>query len=123
MAASMAVLTEMTESDEISRAVEQVTWLINRLKEKLEGRPGVVEVRGLGLMIGIELNQPVAPVIEAARRRGLLVSPAGPQVVRLLPPLVTEPAQLEKAVDILTAAWEEVEKGESVSGVGHGGRI
>ncbi|BCU83185.1 acetylornithine aminotransferase [Polycladomyces abyssicola] len=123
MAAARAVLTEMKQSDVLSRAAEHGTWLITRLKEKLEGRPGVVEVRGLGLMIGIELNQPVAQVIEAARQRGLLVSPAGPQVVRLLPPLVTERTQLEEAVDILTAALEEVEKGESVSGVGHGGRI
>jgi acetylornithine aminotransferase len=71
-------------------------------------------------MIGIELNGPAAPVIDVARRRGLLVSPAGPQVVRLLPPLVTERAQFEEAVDILTAALEEVESGESVSGVGNG---
>jgi acetylornithine/N-succinyldiaminopimelate aminotransferase len=123
MAAARAVLTEMTESDVLSQTADHGMWLIKRLKEKLEGRPTVAEVRGLGLMIGIELNGPAAPVIEAARRRGLLVSLAGPQVVRLLPPLVTDRAQLEEAVNILTAALEEVENGESVSGVGHGGRL
>jgi acetylornithine aminotransferase len=123
MAAAKAVLTEMKETDVLSRAAEHGAWLITHLKETLKGCSTVVEVRGLGLMIGIELNKPAAPVIEAARQCGLLVSPAGPQVVRLLPPLVTERAQLEKAADILTAALEEVEKGESVSGVGHGGRV
>ena len=61
----------------------------------------VVAVRGRGLMWGIELVEPAAPYVTAARERGLLVCPAGAQVIRLVPPLVVTREELERAVAIL----------------------
>lgn len=61
----------------------------------------VVEVRGRGLMWGVRLEGPVAPVVTAARERGLLVCSAGPDVVRLIPPLVVSDEEIDRAVEIL----------------------
>src|SRR5207302_1871711 len=63
-------------------------WLGARLARLAAGAPRVREVRGRGLMWGLELAEPAAPLVAAARARGLLVVTAGPQVIRLLPPLV-----------------------------------
>ncbi len=54
------------------------------------GSPLVREVRGLGLMVGVELKRKVAPVVEALFRRGVLALPTGTTVIRFLPPLVIE---------------------------------
>ena len=59
------------------------------------------EVRGRGLIWGIELTEPVAPLVARALELGLLTVPAGPDVLRLLPPLVVSEAEIERAVSIL----------------------
>jgi acetylornithine/N-succinyldiaminopimelate aminotransferase len=61
----------------------------------------VVAVRGRGLMWGLELVEPAAPYVSAARERGLLVCTAGAQVIRLVPPLVVTLEELERGVAIL----------------------
>jgi len=58
-------------------------------------------VRGRGLMWGIELTEPAAPFVTAARENHLLVATAGPTVLRLLPPLVISTDELERGVAIL----------------------
>src|SRR5881409_2517929 len=63
-------------------------WLGAHLARLAAGAPRVREVRGRGLMWGLELAEPAAPIVAAARERGLLVVTAGPQVIRLLPPPV-----------------------------------
>lgn len=63
--------------------------------------PLIREVRGLGLLIGIELKKRVQPYLEALCDRGILALPAGPNVLRLLPPLVITEAQLDQALDIV----------------------
>ncbi|MGH7568216.1 MAG: aspartate aminotransferase family protein [Gemmatimonadales bacterium] len=61
----------------------------------------VREVRGRGLMWGIELSEPAAPLVAILRERGLLVATAGPNVLRLVPPLVMTGGQLERGVAML----------------------
>jgi acetylornithine aminotransferase len=68
----------------------------------LIGKHGVEEVRGRGLMIGIALSSPAAPVIDKARENGLLILSAGPQVLRILPPLITSTEEIRQAAEILT---------------------
>jgi len=63
--------------------------------------PKVKEVRGVGLMWGLELSQPAAPFVTAARELGLLITTAGPSVLRLVPPLVISNAELDRAVTLL----------------------
>ena len=63
--------------------------------------PLIREVRGRGLLLGIELSRRVQPYLEALRERGVLALPAGPNVIRLLPPLVISEEQLERALDVV----------------------
>jgi acetylornithine/LysW-gamma-L-lysine aminotransferase len=98
-AAALAVL-EVMEREELPRqAAEKGAYLMEKLR-KLDS-PMVREVRGLGLMIGIETKQKVAPILQALQQRRLLALSAGLTVIRLLPPLVISYAQLDQAVAAL----------------------
>lgn len=63
--------------------------------------PLISEVRGQGLLIGVEMTQPVAPLLQLAREQGLLIINAGDNVVRICPPLIIEKEQIDEAVRIL----------------------
>ena len=76
-------------------------WLGARLERLAAVSPRVAAVRGRGLLWGLELSEPAAPFVVAARERGLLVLTAGLQVIRLIPPLVISEAELERGVTIL----------------------
>ena len=71
--------------------------------------PMIREVRGLGLMIGIDLRRRVTPVLKALMERGVLALPAGPTVLRLLPPLVVTEEQLIEVFDAMLEALEVLE--------------
>ena len=71
--------------------LERLASVISRVKA----------VRGRGLLWGIELSEPAAPFVAAARERGLLVLTAGPDVIRLIPPLVITDPELERGVAML----------------------
>lgn len=75
--------------------------LMDGLRSGVASCPAVREIRGRGLMIGIELDRPAGSVVNAAAEEGLIVVAAGKDVVRLLPPLIVGAADVECAVDIL----------------------
>jgi predicted acetylornithine/succinylornithine family transaminase len=68
---------------------------------ELTSLPTVREVRGVGVMWGIELNTPAAPVVARALQHGLVVTSAGERVIRLLPPLVISAAETDEGVAVL----------------------
>jgi acetylornithine/succinyldiaminopimelate/putrescine aminotransferase len=68
----------------------------------------IVEVRGAGVMRGLQLNIDAAPVVEQARQRGLLVNRTDEKVVRLLPPLTIEAADIDRAVDVLDEVFAAI---------------
>jgi len=84
------------------------TFLEAKLREMQKKHPAIVEVRGAGLMWGLELNVDAAPVHEAAIRQGVLVNRTAGKVIRLLPPLVITEAELDRALGLLDAAFSEV---------------
>jgi acetylornithine/LysW-gamma-L-lysine aminotransferase len=96
-AAALAVLDVLENTDLITRARKLGEAALLYLQEHLP-TSAVREVRGRGLMIGIELRSKVAPVLKALQARGVLALPAGPSVLRLLPPLVIEQDDLWRAV-------------------------
>jgi len=73
--------------------------------------PMIREVRGLGLRIGIDLRRRVTPVLKALMERGVLALPAGPTVLRLLPPLIVTEDQLSEVFDAMLEALEMLEVG------------
>ncbi len=104
-AASSAVLRVLAEE----RLPERAARLGAAAFAELRGAraPAIREIRGLGLMIGIELRQRVTPVLKELLHRGVWALPAGPTVLRLLPPLTIPEPDLERAigaiVDVLRA--------------------
>jgi acetylornithine/LysW-gamma-L-lysine aminotransferase len=105
-AASLAALRFLEENALPERAAELGAWFIDRLRQIQS--PLVREVRGLGLMVGIELKQKVTPYLQALMGLGVLALPAGLTVLRFLPPLVISQADLEVVAaavqDVLTAS-------------------
>jgi len=101
MAAVKATIEMMLADNIPQRAAESGEYLKARLREKLAGCPIVREVRGLGLIVGIECAEPVAELVSEIHRRGLLVVTAGPNVIRLLPNLLVTREEIDLAVDIL----------------------
>ena len=79
-----------------------------RLRALALQHPIIVEVRGIGLMFGLQLRSDATAVINLARERGLLVNRTDEKVVRMLPPLNIEAAQLDRAVDILDGVLASV---------------
>jgi acetylornithine/N-succinyldiaminopimelate aminotransferase len=73
-----------------------------RLREGLGALPHVEEVRGRGLLIGAELDCSAGALVDACLDAGLLVSAAGPDVLRLTPPLVVSPEEIHACLSILT---------------------
>ena len=61
----------------------------------------VREVRGRGLLLGVELSHAAGPVVDACRERGLLVLSAGDRVLRLAPPLIVQPADCRRALEVI----------------------
>jgi acetylornithine/LysW-gamma-L-lysine aminotransferase len=107
-AAALAAIDVIESQNLAERAAQLGAWFL----EELRGiqSPMVREVRGLGLMCGIELRQKVTPILQALMARGVLALPAGLTVLRFLPPLVIEKedlAQVVTAVDEVLHAAEE----------------
>jgi acetylornithine/N-succinyldiaminopimelate aminotransferase len=79
-----------------------------RLRALALQHPSIIEVRGVGLMRGLQLNMDATTVIDTARDRGLLVNRTDERVVRLLPPLNIETADIDRAVDMLDGVFAAV---------------
>ncbi len=73
----------------------------------------ILDVRGAGLLWGIELNSDAAPVVDAALGRGLLINRTAGTVVRLLPPLTITEAEIDSALSMLEAAMAALRVGVS----------
>jgi predicted acetylornithine/succinylornithine family transaminase len=75
-----------------------------RLAAGLGGLPGVLEVRGRGLMLGAELDRPAGPIVAACLAAGLLVGSAGETVLRLTPPLTVTADEIDTGLSLLQEA-------------------
>ena len=98
-AAAVAALGVMEEEELPRQALVKGAYLMDQLK-RIES-PNIREVRGMGLMIGVELKQKVAPYVKALQEKKIIVLNAGMTVIRLLPPLVISYQQMDHLVDVL----------------------
>ena len=96
--AALAVLDAIERERLVAHAADLGQQLLEGFREQLSGLPGVKEIRGLGLMIGIELDRPCAELVRRALDRGLLINVTAERVIRLLPPLVTTEHQAQMIV-------------------------
>lgn len=105
-AASLAVLGVLEEEDLPARAAELGERLLADLRAL--DNPVIREVRGLGLMVGVDLRVRVTPALKSLMERGVLALPAGSTVLRLLPPLVIREADLQTVVGAIGEALDEL---------------
>lgn len=104
-AAANAALSVMQEENLPGQAESKGKYLLEKLR-RIDS-PLIREVRGLGLMVGIELKQKALPYIKAMRERKVIVLNAGLTVIRLLPPLVITYEQIDYLVEMLTEVLKE----------------
>jgi acetylornithine/LysW-gamma-L-lysine aminotransferase len=105
-AAALATLEELEMEDLPARSGD----LGGRMLEDLRAMdlPLIREIRGRGLMIGIDLRARVTPALKGLMERGVLALPAGPTVLRLLPPLVVRPDELETVREAIAVTLNEM---------------
>jgi acetylornithine/N-succinyldiaminopimelate aminotransferase len=101
MRAGVETLKIMEEDQLMANADHVGKHLFAALERELGGLKGVSEIRGQGLMIGIELDRPCGVILTRALDAGLLLSVTADKVVRLLPPLIFTTAQADEVVAIL----------------------
>jgi predicted acetylornithine/succinylornithine family transaminase len=102
-AAAIAAIEAIEQENLLQRTVELGEYIIAKANALAEKTGVVRQVRGLGLMIGIELEVPAAPIADAALKEGLRINATQDVVLRLLPAMVTTNEQVDEAFEILTA--------------------
>ena len=108
MRAGLVTIDVMEEDGLLDHATAMGEVLMGGMRRELAGVPGVREVRGTGLMIGIELDRPCGEVVGLALKAGLVLNVTANSVVRLLPPLILSREQAELAVATLAPILRDV---------------
>ena len=101
--AALAVCSTITQHHLWDTAAALGTQIMDGLRAALAGVAGVIEIRGQGLMIGVQLDRPCTDLVRSALDEGLLINVTADSVVRLLPPLVMDAPQAEQLVSKLSA--------------------
>jgi acetylornithine aminotransferase len=102
-AAGLAVLDVLEQNDLATRAENLGTRMLLGLAEALNGNAHVTDIRGKGLMIGIELDRPCGELVKRALEQGLLINVTAERTVRLLPPLILSDAEADQIVQQVSA--------------------
>lgn len=105
--ATMRTLLEESIADDARR---KGAWLRAELEKLKEGHSTIREVRGLGLMIGVEFSFATKPLMLAMIERGVLANATADTVLRLVPPLVITEEEMRIVVDVIAAALTEIEE-------------
>jgi acetylornithine/LysW-gamma-L-lysine aminotransferase len=109
-AAGLAALHAYRGEGLIEQSARLGALMLEQLRSSLHGHAMVRDVRGLGLMLAVELRTKVAPVLKSLmQQHGVIALPAGPTVLRMLPPLVITEEQIDLAVGAVTRAVGELE--------------
>ncbi|KAG0568924.1 hypothetical protein KC19_6G052100 [Ceratodon purpureus] len=108
--AALAVLDRIQAPGFLESVAEKGAYLKSQLQEKLGKNPHVKEVRGEGLLVGIQLDVPASPLVAAALKAGLLILTAGKgDVVRLAPPLIISKQEIDQAVEIIQSCMPSLQ--------------
>ena len=97
--AALAVLNTVNEPGMLKHIREMGQYLVQSL-EAMKA-PGVLQVRGMGLMVGIEFADKVDPIVTEAAQKGVLVLSAGQNVLRLLPPYIVQKQDIDRLIAVL----------------------
>lgn len=100
--AALAVIEVIEQESLVDQARQHGQYLLDSFIQSLAGTDSVVEIRGKGMMIGIELDRPCADLVKQALDKRLLINVTATNTIRLLPPLITTTEQCDQIVSILT---------------------
>jgi acetylornithine/N-succinyldiaminopimelate aminotransferase len=106
---ALAVVREVLKQD-IPGHVQKVGGrLMQKLNDLRATRPYITDVRGMGLLVGVELDADVSgQVVAESMKEGLLLNAPAPNVIRFMPPLVLTEAEVDEAVEILARVLDRV---------------
>ncbi len=107
-AAALATLTTILDEDLVQHAAQMGGRLMHELQRIQRAHRTVTAIRGEGLLVGMELDREVRPVLARCLEQGLLVSSAGETVIRFAPPLIVGQEEVKRAVDVLDTVLGEV---------------
>ena len=96
-----ACLKTIEKENIAEQAAEKGNYMMNLIREKTKHIDTVKDIRGLGLMIGVELDQPARPVVEKMFEYRVLSNAAGGNVIRIVPPIVITKEEIDQVVDVL----------------------
>ena len=97
--AALSVIEQLKTNNLVARAGELGERIAERLKQKLDNTPGVVSIRGRGLMLGVELDEPCGPMMKMALDEGLLITVTADTVARILPPYILTDKEADELAD------------------------
>ena len=106
MAAAKATLDEMIEDGFMENVERTGQYFMQGLSVLRQKYAGIKDIRGKGLIIGLEMAGDVADIINGCMKKGLLVATAGPNVIRFVPPLIITKEDIDQALDILDNVLE-----------------
>jgi len=106
-AVGVAVMRTLREEGILDNCREQGRYLVERLRALQRALGRIVDVRGAGLLIGVELDGPAAAVVDACRADGLIINCTADKVLRLTPPLIVTRGEVDRAVTILEKALRQ----------------
>jgi predicted acetylornithine/succinylornithine family transaminase len=93
----------------LDQCIRMGEYLVKKLQYlKDEFSSAIVEIRGMGLLVGMEITRNCAPVIEACMDKGLLINCANGNVLRFMPPLIVQEADIDRMTDILEEVFERM---------------
>ncbi|EDO1223278.1 acetylornithine transaminase [Listeria innocua] len=107
LAAAKEILLTMKQTGFLEEVNAKAAYFRNLLEEHFEQLENVVAIRGEGFLIGIDLGSSAAPVVTELRDKGLLILTAGPNILRILPPLTVSYAEIDQAIRILKSVLEK----------------
>ncbi len=105
-AAALAAIEAMEEENMLEQALEKEKWLRNRIGKMRE--PSIKQVRGIGLMIGIEFDFDTKPLVQEMLHNGVLANATAGNVLRLVPPLNISYEDMEQVIDVLEKSLKQV---------------
>lgn len=106
-AAGLAVVDTIEREKLCEHVASEGDYLLTQLQQRLGGMDGVTGIRGVGLMLGIELARPCGELVKRALAQGLLINVTADRVVRLLPPLILRRSESDKLLEILCPLVEQ----------------
>lgn len=110
IAAAIATMETVFQQSFLDNVKEKSKYLFEKLEEKIASSSHISNIRQLGMMIGLETTIDLPSLLKELRDNGLLVLPAGTNVVRLLPPLTVTTEEMDRAVNILQKIIEKHSK-------------